>query len=147
MIDLIYWLSSFWVSLVWWGIELHLTFLHEDMDEGYREPYEISYALFKFTPFEIFLQLLLTIASLMYFNIYLLIPNVIVSYYNLKTFWRKDYCQHFLTRKEYSKRDNIERYTKYKLILYMVFVFATLIFSVLSVVHIIIDKLIKKTDN
>ena len=142
MIDLIYWMSSFWISLVCGGIQLHFIFLHEDLDEGYREPYEISDALYKFTPIEIFLQLFTTIFSLFYFYLPTLIPSVILSYFNVRVFLRKDYCQHFLTRREYNKRDMIEKYIKYKLVIYLISIAVTLIFSIICIVNIVLNRFI-----
>ena len=131
MWDFTYWIFTFMLSLVCFGIELFYMFSHEDLDDGYREPYEISEALFKYTPIEILCQVLITFLSLIFFKPLPLLYNAGMTYYNFITWRRSRYAQHFITRREYSKRDYIERTIKYKLVFYMISVFFTLVFAVI----------------
>ena len=55
-LEFTYWALTFICSIVNTGIQLNLIFSHEDLDDGYQEPYEISESLFKYTPYEVLLQ-------------------------------------------------------------------------------------------
>ena len=131
MLDFSYWIFTFMFSILWSGVELYFIFLHEDLDEGFREPFEVSEALFKYAPIEMVLQVVTATLSLLFFKPWPLVYNLIMMLYNYKIWRRGLYAQHFITRKEYSKRDVVERIIKYKLIYYMVSVFFTLLMTVI----------------
>ena len=133
----LYWILWFWISLVCSGIQLNYIFAHEDLDEGFQEPYEISEALFKYIPIEIILQWWLTGLSVLFYEPLWFWYFVVMTYLNIKYWRKKQLTQHFLTDQEYSKREGIERVIKYKLIYYLIIVFFSLVLSIIKLAELI----------
>ena len=133
----IYWILCFVMSLTWMGIQLNWIFAHDDLDDGFQEPYELSEILFKYTPIEIILQGWMTLLSIIFFRPYWFLYFIVMTYFNFK-YWRgKKLTQHFMTDREYSKRKIIERITKYKLVYYIIIVFFSLVFAIINIAEII----------
>ena len=79
-------------------------------------------------------QLFVTILSFIYLKPYCIIYNLMMTVFNGKNYFRKTYAQHFMDHREYSKRDVIERHSKYKLVFYVATTFLSLLFTVVELV-------------
>ncbi|CAI2383560.1 unnamed protein product [Moneuplotes crassus] len=119
------------------GIQLHFVFSHDDLDDGFMEPYEVSETLQKYTSIEIILQGCLTVLSVLFWYPYCFLYYAVMSYFNIKNWRKKKFTQHFMTGREYSKRIYIERVSKIKLIYYLVIVFFSLVFAMIKIAEIL----------
>ena len=116
--EVIFWAGMICLSGLAEVISLYLYFVHGDLKRGAVSTFEITDAVTIYFPIEIVCQLIISVLSIINFDIAAILLNSPFLIYNVKVLMYKEYKCHALLLEEYRKKESIERVCVYKVVFY-----------------------------
>ncbi|TNV75385.1 hypothetical protein FGO68_gene5743 [Halteria grandinella] len=126
----ILWLINLVLTLGCSSSSLYFYLLHDDLDKGIVEPFDLSDQMSKWVPYEIYMHAFITFVMLFNRNWFLFLYNLPLFLVHTRMLINKEHLFHIITVNEYKKdKPKNERFLRIKLAFYVVlFVFILLRF-------------------
>ena len=116
--EVVFWAGMICLSGLAEVISMYLYFLHGDLKRGAVSTFEITDAITTYFPIEIICQLMISVLSIINFDMITVLLNSPFVIYNIKVLMYKEYKCHALLLEEYRKKESIEKVCVYKIVFY-----------------------------